>query len=160
MALRKPSDYNTLMRVRKRQEELCAQALAAAQRKVHAAQRQHDAYTQAQRDTLTEADGLLRKTFDAQEIRLYYQYERHLASLAGNKALEVRQLAVKADEQRKVLEQALQQRRMVERLQEKCRERVETEFRTMEQKLTDEVGANYAAHAEARHDSTEHPSKG
>jgi flagellar export protein FliJ len=137
--------YETLLRIRKRQEDLRAAALAVARRNVHNAEEQRARLSEEQRVTLERAKDLARDEFDASDVRRYYQYERHLAQLAVAKDAEIRSLTVVAESRRAELEDATKRKRIVEKLKEHQNAAYEKHVLKQEQRLTDEVATNYAA---------------
>ncbi len=140
-----PKAYDTLLRVRQRQEDLRAQALAAARREVLNAQAQRDALAQEQLRMLIGAGERLRGEFDAADVRRFYQHERHLAQLGVEKEVEIHGLEEAAEERRQALEAASKRRRVVERLQERKRAAYIKHVNKLEQQQTDETATAYAA---------------
>ena len=149
MAKNDPHRFDTLLRVRKRQEEIQAQALATAKRNVQAAQDQRSKLAQERINTFQKAGEVVHPQFDASEVRTYYQYARHLAYLGDLKDMEIRELATKAEERRKELEIAMKARRIVEKLMERKMTVLKKELAKQEQQAIDEVATNYAAIASA-----------
>lgn len=141
----KPSaQFDTLLRVRKRQEDMRARALADAQRAVrHAEQELEDLHTK-QRQMFDEAGRRAVKSFEAREVRLYYQYERHLAWLADNKSAEILELSAIAERKRLELEEALKRRKMMEKVIEKKWQGYRAEVHKEEQAFADEVAVQRA----------------
>lgn len=147
MPARTPGQLNTLLRIRRRQEDMKAQAVAETRRKTDFAREQQRALAEAQNSALEQAGELARKEFDAGDVRRYYQYERHLARLSVEKDAEIRGLESEAETRRRALEGAMKRRRIIERLQEHRLASFLVEQRKDEQKLTDEVANNYAVMA-------------
>ena len=147
-----PEQFNTLLRVRKRQEEECARVLAAAQRDVAAAQKRRAELAREQMRTLDQAGQAAMKRFDAADVRRYHQYERHLARMADQTDAEIRELRGIADQKRRLLEAAMVKRKMIERLCERRAEAMRIYRRRQEQRRTDEAAANSAALAERLHE--------
>ena len=137
--------YETLLRIRKRQEDVKASALAVARRNVYNAEEQRIRLAEEQRITLERAKDLARDEFDASDIRRYYQYERHLAQLAVAKDAEIRSLNTVAESRRAELEDATKRKRIVEKLKERQNAAFAKHVLKQEQRLTDEVATNYAA---------------
>ena len=129
MPKRPPVQFDMLLRVRKRQEDLRAQALAAARRDVMTAERQREALLEQQRETFAEAGKHARAQFDAREVRMYYQYERFLARLVDDKDVAIGQFRRVAEEKRVELEEAMKRRRIVEKLIERKRRAYAAELR-------------------------------
>ena len=117
----KPTPYDTLFRVRKRQEDQKAQALGMVRRDIQTTATRRDEIAREQRRTLDSAAAESQGKFDAEEVRRYYQYERHLAQLAVEQDAELARLRSVEEERRLELEDAIKQRRMVERLCERRR---------------------------------------
>jgi flagellar export protein FliJ len=149
MARRPSVHYDTMLRIRKRQEDLRARALAAAHQEVLRAERELASIEAKQRETLQEAGKRATKHFDARDIRLYYQYERHLARLADEKSAEIIELRAQEQKRRTELEDAMKQRRVMEKLIERKRRTYFQEVRKEEQAFADETAANYAVIARA-----------
>ena len=136
---RRPVQYDTLLRIRQLQEDLHAQSLAASRRDVRRAQQQRAELMEQRHDVLDTAGRRARENPVAGELRAYYQHERRLARLTDEKDAEVAQLGKVAEDKRGELEQAMKQRRIVERLRERRIEAYEAEMRREEQKASDEV---------------------
>lgn len=145
MALPDPHAYDTLLRVRQRQEDFRAQALAFARREVQLAQAQRDELAREQQRMLDEAGTRLREHFDAADIRRFFQHERHLARLGDEKDIEIRELEDYAEKRRQELETASKRRRMIERLHERKHEAFLKHVNKLEQQQLDETAAAYAA---------------
>lgn len=145
MPPRKPGHFATLLRVRKRVEELKSQALGATRRRLHDAVAQRSSIAEEQRNTLAKTGVLLCDKFDASDVRRYYQYERHLARLAVQKDAEIRSLERTAAAQRKELEEAVKRRRVAEKLEERTASVYQEYVRKEEQKVVDELATNHAA---------------
>ena len=88
----RPFRYQTLLRVRKRQEDLKAQSLADVRRRIRAAREQRADIVRLQVDMLTEASQRASRRFDAATVHQYYQYERHLARMAVETDAQLEQL--------------------------------------------------------------------
>ena len=142
---RRPVQYDTLLRIRQLQEDLHAQSLAASRREVRRAQQQRAELMEQRHDVLDTAGRRARENPVARELRAYYQYERRLARLTDEKDAEVVQLGEVAEHKRGELEQAMKQRRIVERLRERRIQAYEAEVRREDQKFSDETATNAAA---------------
>jgi flagellar FliJ protein len=149
MAIGNPNRYDTLLRVRKRQEDIQAQSLAVARRDVLVARRQRSKLAQERQETFQHAGEMIHPRFDASEVRRFYQYARHLAYLGDLKDMEIRELLVVSEEKQKDLEVALKARRIVEKLKERKMAAFQKELAKQEQQAIDEVATNYAAIARA-----------
>ena len=150
MARPRGFQYGTLLRVRKRQEDLCAETLAAKRREVAAAQAQRASIGREQERVLLEAGQRARRRFLADDVRRYYLYERHLAQQAVHTDARIVELGREAQARRAELEEAMKRRRILERLQERqdgaCRAHLAKDERDRE----DETAANHEAAARAR----------
>lgn len=144
MPARSPRQFDVLLRIRERQEELRALAHGVAQRDVQAAEGERALLEHQQMGTLEEAGRKTRERFDAWEVRLYYQYERHLARLIDDKDAHIAQLRQVAEQRRAELEEAMKRRRIVEKLIERKRRVYVAQTLNEEQKFADEVAGNYA----------------
>lgn len=145
MPRRKRFQYDTLLRIRRRQEDLKAEALAAARRRVGAAERQRTELAQQQRRTLEEAGQAARRRFDAADVRRYYQYERHLAGLTVELDARIAELRNNAETRRDELEEAMKDRRIVEKLKERRDKMFLQKALKDEQRQSDESAVNQAA---------------
>ena len=137
--------FATLLRVRERQERLKAQALASARREVDRAQIQRDALAEEQRCLLEEAGAASREHVDAHKTQSLIHYERHIARLAVDKDAEIHGLKSIAEKRRTELEDAMKQRKVVERLDERERLNYRSHVMHEEQKLLDETASVQAA---------------
>lgn len=142
MALRQ---FDVLVRIRKLQENLQAQVLADTRRQIGVIEAQRDGYLEERRHTLLDAAERTARRFRANDVRVHFQYERHLRRMADLLDAEADRLRVKAEEQRRDLEQAMQRRRMVEKLRERKLRILSDEVRKAEQKRSDESATNSAA---------------
>lgn len=145
MPRKRPEHYDTLLRVRERQEDLRAQALAVARRDVAVVEGELAEIQFRQVEALEEAGRRARDVFDAREVRLFYQFERYLARVADEKDVQLLQLRGVAELRRSELEDAMKRRRIVEKLIERRQRAWQAEMRTEEQKFADEVAGNYTA---------------
>jgi flagellar export protein FliJ len=141
---KRPRQFETLIRIRQRQEDLKAQALAATRRQIQLAQDAKSSIENQQKEALLRAAELAKASFDASQVRYYFQYERYLARRSDEKDAEIRDLQDQAEVRRLELEEAMKQRRMVEKLQEKKMDVYHHEVRRLEQKLSDEAAGNFA----------------
>ncbi|HOH33080.1 MAG TPA: flagellar FliJ family protein [Candidatus Hydrogenedentes bacterium] len=148
MAVVKPFRYDTLLRVRQRQEDIKSMALAEMRRAVHFAEQQRAELVEQQLAALTAAGELARRQFDAGEVRRYYAYERHLARLAVEKDAEIRHLRTQERGRRTELETAMKRRKMLERLKERLEQAYDYVMNREERKRLDETAVNRAALAD------------
>ena len=142
---RKKDQIEVLLRIRRRQEDLKAQALACAQREVNQAERERDMIVADQRRTLREAVLASREALDARKLLRFRQHERYLARLSVEKDAAIGELRQEAEGKRQELEGAMKHRKMVERLVERRDEAHQQALRKTEQKQTDEVAATKSA---------------
>lgn len=145
MLRKRLQQHLTLQRIRKRQEDIKAQALAVAHRDVRIAKSEREEMISEQQHMLKMAGSALSTEFDTDDIRRYYQYERHLARLVDDKDVEIHELKAKASERRGELEEAMMRRRIIERLNERRYNAFMKEMRKAEQKFNDEVATNRSA---------------
>lgn len=134
----------TVLRVRKRQEDMRAQALAETQSVIQKAQHLRDDLSTLQRTMLMDADSLTRNDFDAADIRRYFQYERHLARRVVDTDAKLAELKSVAEDRRAELEEATQKKKAIERLEDRHREAVEAEARYWDQRSIDEIATGRA----------------
>lgn len=137
--------YEVLLRIRKRQEDLKAQSLALARREVHVAKEQRIHLGEEQQRALCCAGALAQNIFDAADVRRYYQYERYLARLCDAKDVAIRELERVAESRRQELEHATKSKRIVEKLKERRQRAHHAVLRRKEQQMADELASNYAA---------------
>ncbi len=137
--------YDTLLRVRRRQEELKAQALAEVRREIERVTLERDELARQQQLALEKAEVRDGSVFRADEVQAYYQYERHLARMAVEKDARIRELGDLAEQRRMELDEALKQRRMVEKLAEREAALRHAATQKKEQANLDEAATNQAA---------------
>lgn len=140
----KTGQFDTLLRVRQRLEDLKAMALAESRRELHHARSQRDGIAAEQRRALEMAGSAAQAQFDASDVRRYYQHERHLAQLAVEKDAEIHALEGTIELRRAALEKALRDKRVVERLRERRLAAHLKEVRRKEQQMLDEIALNYS----------------
>ena len=140
-----PAAFDTLLRIRRRQEDLKAGVLATAIRAVQSAQEQRARIVEEQQQALSHAQVARGSRFDASEVRRYLQYERHLARLRDDKDATLRALQAEAEIRRGEVETAMKERRMVEKLRARKMTVWLHERRRAEQQAMDEVATAYAA---------------
>lgn len=145
--MKRPDRYATLLRVRKRVEELKAAAHASAQRDELAARETLSGIEQAQRDALGRASQVASQIDGAGRVSDLIDYERHLGRVALNQSTEIEKFAQETEVRRNELRQAVTQRRMVDRLIERAREALQDWLNIQEQRLTDETATIRAARA-------------
>ena len=145
MAKAKPFSNETLLRIRKRQQDLKALDLAVAQREVREAEQKRGQLAAEQRQAMTRMDETAKAHFDVSELRRCHQYERHLAHLIDDTDAAIQQLEGVVEEKRSALGQALQDKRIVEKLKERQNAAHAKELAREAQHAADEVASNYAA---------------
>jgi len=145
MLQRRGAQYKTLLRVRKTQEELKAQALAEARHRRQTAEGQRAELMAQRAQLLSEAGERAKGAFDPRLVRLYYQHERHIRHQIDDKDASIRGLAEAEEERRQELEGAMKERRLVERLIERWEEEYRAEVNKDLQALSDEVASSRAA---------------
>lgn len=139
MPRRDPERFNTLVRVRKRQEQVRAQSLADVRTQIQSVQRQRQQISEEQIRVFQDASEAVGERLAGPEIHLFYQYERHLARLAVERDATLRRLRTVEEERRMALEDAMKRRRVVERLQDRYQQEASLEQRKSEQKQSDEI---------------------
>lgn len=134
----------TVLRVRQRQLDMRAMALAETQAGIGKAQRRRNELTAMQRDALLDADARTREAFDASDVRRFFQYERHLARNVVETDARLAELRKVADDRRAELEEASRKKRAIERLRERHAKAVEDAYRYWEQRANDEIASSRA----------------
>ena len=137
--------YDTLLRVRERQEHIKAQALAETRREIQAHENQRAALLKEQARMFLEAGRHSRATVSAPRVHGYFLYERFLAREAVEEDARIRQLRQVEESRLEELEDAMTHRRMVERLKERVTRAYLDEIRKDEQKVSDDLAAGRAA---------------
>jgi len=112
--------YEVLLRVRKRQEDIKAQALAVKRNEHAALRRQRRELDERRRTMLKEADIPRGARVDPVRLQAVYQFERHLARRADAKDAEIAVHAGVVQAARAELESALAQKRIMEKLIERA----------------------------------------
>ncbi|MCH7910071.1 MAG: flagellar FliJ family protein [Candidatus Hydrogenedentes bacterium] len=140
MRIRRPERYATLARVRKHQEEQKAHALAQARRVVGGLEEQRRELEAYQKRVLERAADHASEPI-AGRMRALYLFERHLGRLADEKDLEIEAGTRDAEERRREFDEALKQRRIIERLIEKAQKGLQKRFRRSEQRHHDEIAS-------------------
>lgn len=142
---RRPAHLDMLLRVRQVQQDLRAHAFAGVQREIAAARHQRNQIERERKGLLDDAAKRTREHFDPRQMRSFYQYERHLARLIDDADSEIRRLCSVAEERRAELEEAMKNRRMIEKLRQRKINAFLTELQKDEQKLSDEKATAGAA---------------
>ncbi len=145
MPARRPEHYAMLLRVRKRQEEIRAQALAEAQRIVNRTQTEQREIADTQKRTVEEATIEVRTLVSPGRVSALLRYERHLASLSVRKDAELIEARRIAGERREALSEAMLLRKTIDRLIEKARLRQMADALVQERRAMDETASIRAA---------------
>jgi flagellar FliJ protein len=145
MVRRRRINFEMLVRVRKRQEQLRAQALAAARREIRTHEQVRESLHREQVRMFEEAGRESQSAFSARRILGYFLYERHLSREAVEQDATIRELHGVESERRTELEEAMKRKRIVERLRERDQEEQLEALRTQEQKNADEIASGRAA---------------
>ncbi|MBX3180769.1 MAG: hypothetical protein KF886_25760 [Candidatus Hydrogenedentes bacterium] len=143
--MRDPDRYKVILRIRSQAENRQAQAVAAIRGAIQQALRERTGLEVARQSALNEAGATMRAQFDADEVRGYYQYERHVAHLRDRKDAEIRDLRQRETEELGKLEAATRSRRVAEKLHVRRHAAYRAHRRHMEQKILDETATLYAA---------------
>jgi len=145
MPSRNPNSFDTLLRVRQRQEDLRSMELARARREVHDAQAERAELDAARRAALEHGRAGAGEALDPVDLRRYHQYERHLARLRDEKDASIRELRTLAETRRLDLDEATKRKRMVEKLRERKVKAHRQALRKREQQVLDEFATMRAA---------------
>ena len=149
MATRRLEQYGTLLRVRKRPEEIEAMSLAAAHREVQTVKRQREELSRLQRLAIENASKNAGEGGNSLRLNQYLQFQRHLARLSDDKDAVIVSLNQEADQRRQALEDAMKRRKMVERLHERARSVRRKGISKEGQRISDETASTQAALAQA-----------
>jgi len=142
---RRPFQYNMLLRVRKRQEDVCAQVLASTRRDLRVAEHRREEIEREQMQMLEDAGKAAASGVSASDIRRFYQYERHLAYVATRTDARIRELQNEVDKRRLDLDEAMKRRRILERLKERRQAALQAGLLKDEQAMSDEVATSHVA---------------
>ena len=138
--------FETLLRVRKRQEDLKAQALAIARTQHAALRRQRRELEERRRALLKEAGVAPGVEFEAARVEGLYLFERHLGRRADAKDAEIALHGRVVQAARTELETAMAQKRMMEKLIERAERAERAEAVRREQRWHDESSVMRFAH--------------
>jgi hypothetical protein len=122
-------------------------ALAEVRRSIQVAENRRATIVRDQRRALEKAGAVSQGRFEAAVVQAYHLYERHLAYLAVQEDARIVELRNIEAERRAELEEAMQRKRVVERLRDKQNEAFQAEVIKEGQQFTDEVATNQAAMA-------------
>ncbi len=142
--------YEVLLRVRKRQEDLKAQALAVKRNEHAALRRQRRELDERRRAMLKEADIPRGARVDPVRLQAVFQYERHLSRRTDAKDVEIAMHAVVVKSARAELESALAQKRIMEKLIERAERAERAKALRREQRWHDESAVIRFAHFRKR----------
>lgn len=137
--------FDTLLRVRRLQENLKSQELATVRREIHRTALERDDLIAQQRRMLEEAAQKMVRTFTVGEVRRFFQYERRLAQQAVEKDAAIVQLRRTEQGRLAELTVSTQRKRTVERLSERASDVYEAWVKKEAQAVTDETATNKAA---------------
>jgi len=150
MTLRRLRRLETIVRLRKQEEDARMRALSSVREEIAAAERQRDSIAHMQRMMLEEAAARTRSRFSTDEMQRFYQFERHLAGIATDTDASIQELEQVASERLEDLRRANQRKRTMERLTGNAAAARHEELTKSERALIDEVAINRAA-ADRRH---------
>lgn len=137
--------YGLLRRIRQRQEETRANVFAIAERKLLSAKQELDAIETEQKEVIHRAQDQADTLHEVPKINQYLQYERHLGRVAVQKSEHIGILTLDTDEKRRELQEAVKQRRIIDRLIEKSEQRLNERMKKREQLAMDEIATTRAA---------------
>jgi flagellar export protein FliJ len=143
MLSKKPTQYDTLLRVRAHEEDIKKQSLAEARQQAKRAAQERDGLLADRQHALVRASELTEEQFDSTDVRRYYQYERHLATLVDERDASIREWEGIAEERRGELIAAARARQVVEKVKERKWEAYHAMLRKEEQNALDESASNY-----------------
>lgn len=148
MAGKSSRRYDTLLRVRKRQEDLKAQAAGEARRAHLALRREQRHLEERRRALLTMADTPPGAAINPVRLEGVYQYDRHMARVIDTKNTEILEHGRKVSEAEAELESAMGRRRIMEKLIERAERAERWRFVRREQQEHDEFSVMRHAHAQ------------
>ena len=143
MLRKKPTQYDTLLRVRAHEEDIKKQSLAEARHQATRAAQERDGFLADRQHALERASALTEEQFDSTDVRRYYQYERHLATLVDERDSSIREWEGIAEERRGELIAAARARQVVEKVKERKWEAYISMLRKEERDALDESASNY-----------------
>jgi flagellar export protein FliJ len=144
MAVPSRDRFKTLLRVRKRQENLRGQALALVRRLIRAGEAERTNMEAQRWAMLEKAADRMKDEFTVSDVQRYYQYERHLARLVVEKDAEIQDYKGQEEERRQELTEAMKHRRIAERLDERSEEEFAAHVRKHDRLSADEVAIGRA----------------
>ena len=144
--------YEVLLRVRKRQEDIKAQALAVRRNEHAALRRQRRELEERRRAMLKEADIPRGARVEPRKLEALFQFERHLARRSDAKDAEIAMHGVAVQQARAELESALAQKRIMEKLIERAEAVERAHALRREQRSHDESAVIRFAHLRKRNE--------
>lgn len=146
--LKKPDRYAALLRVRQREEDVRAAALAKAVGAVRNAESRRRALVERHEDALQRASEATAGT-DAGRMEQFAQYERHITQLIAHTDRDLEQLQGDRQKRQVEFEASHRRRRMIDRLIEQVAARWESHVQREERKAIEEsVAMRYARRKE------------
>lgn len=146
MAKDRIARYDVLLRVRQRQEDIKAQALAVKRNEHAALRRQRRELEEWRRTVLKGANIAPGAPVDPRRLEAVYQFERHLGRRADAKDAEIALHGKSVQAARAELESALAQKRIMEKLIERAEAAERAAALRREQRAHDELAVIRFAH--------------
>lgn len=144
MRLKRPTQYDTLLRVRKHEEDAKIQSLVEARNKAKRALQERDGFLDDRRHALVRAGEAAEHRFGAADVHRYYQYERHLATLVDQRDATRKEWESIAEERRLELIAAARARQVVEKVKARKMEAYREMLQKEEQDALDEIASIFA----------------
>jgi len=144
MRRRNPQRYATLLKLRKRKEDLKSGEMAEATRELHNAQAFQRELMAYQREILDRAR-TDQGAFDAADVRAVHQFGRYLSDRIVSQDAQIQILRHKVTTTRSELEESMKDRRIVEKIMSNARDVVNQHRLKTEQREHDEVASIRAA---------------
>lgn len=142
--LKRPDRYEALLRLRQREEDARAAALAKAVGAIRNAESRRHSLVERHEDTLQRATEAAKGT-SAARMEQYAQYERHITQLIAHTDLDIEQLHGERQKRQKEFEASHRRRKMIDRLTERITNRWNTHVQREERKVLEEsVAMRYA----------------
>jgi flagellar export protein FliJ len=132
----------TLVRLRKQEEDARVRELGAVRRDIASAMNQRDSIGEMQRAMLEDAAKRTRAQFSADEMQRFYQFERHLAGLAIDADSAIQEMRTVEAERLEDLKDANRRKRTMEKLAENALADRAAHTTKTERQLIDEVAIN------------------
>lgn len=135
--LKRPERYATILRVRKRDEDARAAALAKASAAVRTAQHRRVGLVERHEDVLQRAAEAAGGT-DVQAMERFAAYERHVTQLIAHMDRDIEQLEKERGTRQSDFEASHRRRKMIDRLMERVATRWEAHVQREERKVVEE----------------------